>query len=398
MRAMQRLLLPFAVLALAITSQPAAAQISARIATFNVEDLRSEELADPASPRAKRLAEVIQRLAPNVILLNEIAYDGPDSPGFDAAAGPGRNAQRFADSFLAVPQLPGLPALRYKTFMAPVNTGVPSGHDLNNDGRVVTTPPPPSAGNSDPEARAYAEDCWGYGTFPGQYGMALLVDERLIIQTADIRTFRLLPWDYMSGAFLPQKPEGGPWYDDAEKAVARLSSKSHWDVPVTFSDGRTIHFLCSHPTPPAFDGPEKRNARRNHDEIRFWADYITSATYIVDDQDRPRGLDRRASFVILGDLNADPDEGSSFKQPITTALRSCERISFDFVPTSDVEWPDLDPDDTARFKLRVDYILPSRNLEITRGGVWRPPADTPDWPSDHFPVWAELFIPPMMKE
>ena len=53
----------------------------------------------------------------------------------------------------------------------------------------------------------------------------------------------------------------------------RLSSKSHWDVPIRI--GReTVHFLVSHPTPPVFDGPEDRNGTRNHDEIRFWADYV----------------------------------------------------------------------------------------------------------------------------
>ena len=58
-----------------------------------------------------------------------------------------------------------------------------------------------------------------------------------------------------------------------EQAVLRLSCKIHWDVPVQIGS-ETVHFLVSHPTPPAFDGPEDRNGRRNHDEIRFWADYI----------------------------------------------------------------------------------------------------------------------------
>ena len=34
----------------------------------------------------------------------------------------------------------------------------------------------------------------------------------------------------------------------------RLSSKSHWDVPLSIG-GRTVHFLVSHPTPPVFDDP-----------------------------------------------------------------------------------------------------------------------------------------------
>ena len=37
---------------------------------------------------------------------------------------------------------------------------------------------------------------------------------------------------------------------------------------------KTVHVLASHPTPPSFDGGEDRNGRRNHDEIRFWADYV----------------------------------------------------------------------------------------------------------------------------
>ena len=31
-------------------------------------------------------------------------------------------------------------------------------------------------------------------------------------------------------------------------------------------DGKTVHFLTSHPTPPVFDGPEDRNGTRNGDE------------------------------------------------------------------------------------------------------------------------------------
>lgn len=60
--------------------------------------------------------------------------------------------------------------------------------------------------------------------------------------------------------------------------VLRLSSKSHWDVPIDIplGDGVTqrVHMLLHHPTPPAFDGQEGRNLRRNHDEIRLFADYV----------------------------------------------------------------------------------------------------------------------------
>ena len=94
----------------------------------------------------------------------------------------------------------------------------------------------------------------------------------------------------------------------------RLSSKSHWDVPVVIGE-RRVHVLASHPTPPTFDGPEDRNGTRNHDEIRFWADYVSGgrdASYIYDDDGQYGGLARNASFVIAGDQNADPSDGDSY--------------------------------------------------------------------------------------
>jgi endonuclease/exonuclease/phosphatase family metal-dependent hydrolase len=176
----------------------------------------------------------------------------------------------------------------------------------------------------------------------------------------------------------------------------RLSSKSHWDVPVRLPNGAVLHLLASHPTPPAFDGPELRNKKRNYDEIRFWADYINQQSWIVDDANVAGGLIDFASFIILGDLNADPDEGSSFKDPIDTLLRPIRRLNMETVPTSDIAIPRLDPDDTALFGLRVDYVLPSADLEVRGSGVWRQvPTLAPKpgtFPSDHFPVWLDLKV------
>ena len=67
--------------------------------------------------------------------------------------------------------------------------------------------------------------------------------------------------------------------------------------PGARSGSTTLHVLASHPTPPTFDGPEDRNGRRNHDEIRFWADYISpgQSGYIVDDEGRSGGIDSRCT-------------------------------------------------------------------------------------------------------
>jgi Endonuclease/Exonuclease/phosphatase family len=412
-----------------LPQDPGLTAVTVRVATFNLEDVRTAELREPSSTRIKALAELIQRLRPNIILLNEITFDQPGDPGFSSGEEPGQNAQRFIDHFLATPQSEGLSPIKYVAFMAPTNTGLPSGFDLNNDGLIVKQPPvvlEDDRGRRTPEADAFAQDCWGYGTFPGQYGMALLVDERLTIDTKGVRTFRLLPWDYLPGAMLPADQPAGdqpnaptpaltngsgtppapapetdlkPWFDGEELKLARLSSKSFWDVPVKMPNGRVLHLLCSHPTPPAFDGPEERNKRRNHDEIRLIADYIQAEPYLVDDANIAGGLPDGASFVILGDLNADPDEGSSKDEPITKLLFEQPRVNSEIVPISDVPIEGLDADDTARFKLRVDYVLPSTDLAILAAGVWRSNPVTRfderrSFPSDHFPVWMDLRVDP----
>ena len=112
------------------------------------------------------------------------------------------------------------------------------------------------------------------------------------------RTFQNLLWSAMPGARIPVDPErsNGLWYSDEALAVQRLSSKTHIDLPVRLAN-QDVHLLVAHPTPPVFDGPEDRNGRRNHDEIRLFADYVSteSAEYLVDDNGGAGGLSLRAS-------------------------------------------------------------------------------------------------------
>src|SRR5262245_39075566 len=66
--------------------------VTLRVATFNVQDVRTADLTTGNNARLKKLASVIQHLRPNVILLNEIAYDGADGPDVPAGEAPGSNA------------------------------------------------------------------------------------------------------------------------------------------------------------------------------------------------------------------------------------------------------------------------------------------------------------------
>jgi len=343
-----------------------------RIATFNIEDVRTEHLSGPEDPKLREIAAIIQSIRPDILFLNEIQFDAPQ----------GSNAQRFADLYLATAQsLDGQPQqpLRMIAFAAPSNTGVHSGFDLDRNGRV----------DPKPGARDFAGDCWGYGQFPGHFAMALLVREGFTIDTDNARTFQRFRWADMPGALLPVVPDtNASWLAPEAARDFPLSSKSHWDIPVRTPEGATIHILASHPTPPVFDGPEDRNGRRNHDEIRFWGEFLSGADWITDDRGQRGGLPPDAHFVIVGDLNADPRSGDSLDNPIGRWLLQNPRLGPDPMPSSESTMPKLDPNDTAQFGLRVDYVLPGATLTVVGTGMRRA-----EGPSDHFPVWIDVQVP-----
>ncbi|MDX1613693.1 MAG: endonuclease/exonuclease/phosphatase family protein [Candidatus Promineifilaceae bacterium] len=368
------------------------ATFNASLNRFNAGDLITD-LSTLDDPQAQAVAEIIQRTAPDVLLVNEFDYY-PD----------GQAAELFLENYLGVSQNGAEPIVYDYYFVAPSNTGIPSGFDLDNNGSV-----------------GGPNDAFGFGFFPGQYGMAVF--SRYPIDYDAVRTFQEFLWKDMPGALLPDDPdtpEPHDWYSEAELDVFRLSSKSHWDVPIIIGES-TVHFLVSHPTPPVFDGPEDRNGTRNHDEIRFWADYVHPARgdYIYDDSGQQGSLAPGAYFVIAGDQNADPFDGDSLD---SAALQLTEHplINSKMTPSSEgaVEQTLLQGDinlehegnpayDTADFaeppgNLRVDYVLPRKSLRITASSVFWPTTDDPlfdlvgNYPfpsSDHRLVWVDVSVP-----
>ncbi|WDF33487.1 endonuclease/exonuclease/phosphatase family protein [Arthrobacter agilis] len=356
-------------------SSAKSAQQTVRFATYNASLNRSAEgelvrdLTGPGDAQARAIAEVVQINRPDVLLLNEFDY----APG-------NRAADLFSANYLAVGQNGRAPIEYPYVYTAPSNTGVPSGFDLNNDGRV---------GGPD--------DALGFGTFEGQYGM--VVYSRYPIRTESVRTFQNFLWKDMPGALLPDNPvtgTTGDWYSADELAVLPLSSKSHWDIPVSVG-GKTVHVLASHPTPPVFDGEEDRNGKRNSDEIRFWSDYVTggpTASYVYDDDGAAGGLKRGERFVVMGDQNSDPHDGDSLPGSIRQLLGN--KLIQDPAPSSagateasalqgganadhrsDPQFDTADFEDRGAGNIRADYVLPSRSLRITDSGVFWPQAGTP---------------------
>ena len=374
---------------------------SVRFATFNASLNRfaagdlAAELSAPGSAQPDVIAEIIQRVRPDVLLVNEFDYD----VGNVALDG-------FHDNYLSVAHGDADPIEYPYRYTAPSNTGIYSGFDYDNSG---------AAGDFVPN------DSYGFGFFEGQFGMA--VYSMFPIDDDAIRTFQLFKWKDMPGALLPDDPSTAApddWYSPgAELDSFRLSSKSHWDVPIEVGR-KTVHFLVSHPTPPVFDGDEDRNGRRNHDEIRFWADYVGSRSqsrYIYDDDGESGGLRPGSRFVIAGDQNSDPLDGDSIPGAIQQ-LTEHPRINTKVTPSSpgateqsvlqggindthlsDPAFDTADFSDTAPGNLRADYVLPSKQLRVADAGVFWPVASDPlfdlvgtfPFPSsDHRLVWIDV--------
>jgi len=368
-----------------------AALIDLRIATFNIAMGLSEQgqlgqnLTNGQEPHLQQVAEILQRVRPDIVVLNEFDYD----PVYHAA-------DLLNEHYLAK-SWNGQPTIQYLyNYRGPVNTGLDSGLDLDGNGKT-----------------GEPQDAWGYGSFPGQFGMLVL--SRFPIRQEATRTFQLFPWSALPAAHRPLNPDGSSYYPDDIWQQLRLSSKSHWDLLIEVN-GHDLHFLVHHPTPTVFDGPEDRNGKRNHDENRFWIGYLGRGdrNYIVDDKGGFGGLDSSTTFVIAGDLNADPMDGDSANGAIGQLLAfplinaACIPMSSGGREASVIQGGKNrqhkgDPAaDTADFNdehvgnLRLDYVLPSRNIAVRGCGVFWPAQGEEGHhlvnASDHRLVWLDISL------
>nr|WP_256474118.1 endonuclease/exonuclease/phosphatase family protein [Lutimaribacter sp. EGI FJ00013] len=325
-----------------------------RIVTYNAELTRDGPgllLRDIRSGRDAQVNAVIallKHLRPDILALQNVDHDA----GF-ATARALQTALRKA----------GLPLVHL--FAPAPNTGVPTGLDMNGDGR-----------------RGRADDAQGFGLFRGEGGMLLL--SRFPVQTARAQDFSGLLWRDLPGARMP-RVDGAPFPSAQAQAVQRLSSVGHWAVPVQ-TPGGPLWVLAFHATPPVFDGPEDRNGLRNADEIRFWHVYL----------DGVLGPAPAHRFILLGDANLDPARSEGRRAAIR-ALLDDPRLRA-LAPegaqgTATVDWSDI-----GLGAMRVSYVLPSADLRVIDSGVFWPAPDDPmaqtaARASRHRALWADIQLP-----
>ncbi len=278
----------------------------------DVQRGKADDIADVLS--------VIAQAAPDVLLLQGIDWDleGRALSAFGVA---------LAERGLSLPH----------RFAGKPNRGAQSGLDLNGNGRLRD-----------------AQDAIGYGRFTGQNGLAVL--SRFSIESDKLQDFTQMLWSDLPGALLPYPgmPEGLP-------ATLPLSTTAHWLVPVDIGADGPLWLGTFAATTPVFDGPEDRNGRRNHDEVRFWSLLLDGQ---VPGAQAPEGL------VIAGNANLDPAAGQGRREAIRDLL--AHPSLQDPAPQGDLGTGTVDFGADSAGVLRVSYLLPDQSWRvIARGQVHR---------------------------
>ncbi|MGL4343292.1 MAG: endonuclease/exonuclease/phosphatase family protein [Metamycoplasmataceae bacterium] len=345
----------------------------------NFENNNEKSLAERIV-QIRNVAAIIQKNRPDVLLLNEFNNDGTNQNN--------EIIKLFQENYLSIGQ--SLNSIDGGDLQEPIeypfyetyatNTGLNSNMDLDNDGKINSSP----------------NDNFGFGYYHGHYAFALM--SKYEIDKNNTRTFQNFKWKDLPGAEIPKievkskkipkgMNVGDNWFTDEEWNNYRLSSKNHVDVPIKINVNNkveTIHLLLSHPTPPAFEiGGTKVNLKRNMAEIKFWKEYVENNSTLYDDNGKKGGLGgQKEKFIILGDLNADNLAGNSNKEEgiiglVNSPLINQENVNGKFEPISAGAKEEANKNNhpkpetrTSVFGLRVDWTLPSANLEILNSGIY----------------------------
>ncbi len=349
LRPLLSLLLAFALLPTWLQAQ------TLRIATFNTELsrkgpgllLRDIERDDDAQIQA--VVAVISQNQPDILVLQGIDWDHY-SRALKALE------QRLAAAGSPFPHL----------FAKQPNTGLATQLDLDGDQRL--------GGPGDSQ---------GYGDYTGRSGMAVL--SRYPIMADEISDLSGLLWREVPGATLPRHPDGSPFPTPQAQAVQRLSTTAHWALPVAVTEDTRLTLLVFKAAPPLFDGAEDRNGLRNADEIRLWQ------VFLAGQLPKEIGPPPSSRFLIAGGANLDPNKGAGHREVIAGVLQD-PRLQDPHPRSSQAGTDTVDWGEDRR--MRVDYLLPSRDLQVIAAGVEWP--DSPEAAaakaSRHRLVWVDIAL------
>lgn len=326
-----------------------------RVGQFNLREMTTKKLMDAADEQATAAAEVLARFAPDVVNINELQYDiqgvptssSPGQPKADAKpgtfGGAAENAKRLADRVRGVDPTADYPYV--------IQTLGNSGFlwEGSNNGSAVF-------------------DLRGWGEWRGRFNTAIL--SKWPILEDQIRVIADFAWEDLPDNLIAQMeteqgltvPQGWPLFEKCLNVI-----------PVQIGD-EVVHFVLLHPVTPVYD---VINTYRNHDELHALQLFLEGKLPGVDP------LPEGAKYVVIGDLNADPEDGDGIEGSIQQVLDHPGLTAFfpeghgtkysngarnTYLGGCGLDDGSTVDDPTTHFQLQLDYLLPSKTLGTPTGG------------------------------
>jgi hypothetical protein len=353
-----------------------------KVAHFNIKELTTKKLLDADDEQATAATQLVARIGADIVCFNEMQFDIDGTPtasmpgapktttwgGFDGGA---ENARRFADRVATHD-----PAATYaETIHGVGNSGFYwEGDDLGQYFYVLR----------------------GWGEFEGRFNTACI--SKLPILRDQARIVSDIAWE-----------------DLPESTIALMKEETGFDVPAGFPlfekglhivpidvGGEVLWLVLLHPVAPAFD---PINTYRNFDELRALRLFLDGALAGVEP------LPPDAKVLVMGDLNADPEDGDSIEgaiqqvleapmlepwMPVGAGTKGTNGQHNSYLSGCGNDDGVVVEDPTTKFQLQLDYMLPSKALGAPLdGAIFFPDFETEreDFDlacraSDHRLLWA----------
>jgi hypothetical protein len=177
------------------------------------------------------------------------------------------------------------------------------------------------------------------------------------------------------------------WEDLPDNKIALMKQQTNIDVPAGFPlfekglhvvpvqiGAQVLHLVLLHTVSPAFD---PINPYRNYDELRGLKLFLDGQLPGVEP------LPPEAKFIVIGDLNADPDDGDGLSGAIQQVLEHPSLVAWmpegagtkgnngkynTYLSGCGNDDGMIPPDPTLKFQMQLDYMLPSSTVGQPLGG------------------------------
>jgi len=322
-----------------------------KIMHYNIKELDTVKINSGTkdNDQFKAVKQILDSYDYDILSLNEIQYDLPSVPT-KANTTKGQNLDKLRSAF-------DLKGLNNEAFY-PANTGnnakpMPSGDYYQNA--------------NDPLARANADKV-NFGTMPGQYSTAAIFKFKKIneIVITDLKWKEFNPKLNLS---LFADVTGNPMPDGMQ-----LFDKNFTDVIVDL-DGKELHIILLHSVPAFhFGNMKSANYKRNEDQLKFLEWYITGSTDFKVNIKGIKPLKKDAYYVAVGDFNTAFHDTEKLGSAVLRRMFTKSKLWVG--NDSKLSFTNEGPGYGAKpFRLMLDYIAYSKNIEMISGKIIHPRFD-----------------------